>query len=77
MVGARLDGEAKVGADEGGAKLGDQFLGRVGFRPEPPGEVAPDPVRGRRGVTRFVQGGGVVGDRIGEQLERRKLDEIA
>jgi hypothetical protein len=43
VVGPGFGGKAKAGANEGSAKLGNQFLGGVGVRTEPPRKVTVTP----------------------------------
>ena len=45
--------DAQFGAQEGGAKLCDKFLARVGFTPSPAGEVAVQ-ARGMSGPVRLM-----------------------
>ena len=55
VVGARLRGETKLGADEGRRHFRDDFLGRMGPRAEPIAELAIEPVGGATPVAELMR----------------------
>ncbi len=68
--------DSEVGAEEGGGKLGDQFLGGVGARAEASGEVTVEAGFVSRPMTELVERRRIIWFDRCERAHRRQVDEV-
>jgi len=77
MVGARRRRDGEIGAEEGSAQFGDEFLGGIAMiAPALAPHIAGEARRVPGPVSEFVQERGVIAFGIKEALERRHLHPV-